>query len=125
MSKDHSHSPDTTEENASDLSRRGFLGTTAIGGLTLAGLGLKPGISEAEAQDKGAPHGGSKQRTLLKGGVVLSLDPAVGDFARADVLIEGKKIVAVGPNLGADGKVIDCVGHDRHARLHQYAQPSI
>ena len=27
-------------------------------------------------------------RKLIKGGMVLSLDPAVGDFARGDVLIE-------------------------------------
>jgi cytosine/adenosine deaminase-related metal-dependent hydrolase len=32
---------------------------------------------------------------------VLSLDAAVGDFEKADVLIEGKKISAVGPNLAA------------------------
>ena len=30
---------------------------------------------------------------------MLSLDPQVGDFEKADVLIEGKKISAVGPNL--------------------------
>jgi cytosine/adenosine deaminase-related metal-dependent hydrolase len=46
----------------------------------------------------------------LKGGTVLSLDPSVGDFERADVLIEGKKIVAIGPNLGAGGETIDCSG---------------
>ena len=36
---------------------------------------------------------------LLKGGTVLSLDPKVGDFDTADVLIDGSKIAAVGPNL--------------------------
>jgi len=46
----------------------------------------------------------SHRRILIKDGIVLSLDPAVGDFERADVLIEGKKIVAVGPNLGADAE---------------------
>ena len=40
-------------------------------------------------------------RILVQGGVVLSLDPKVGDFEKADVLIEGKKIAAVGPNLAA------------------------
>ena len=40
-------------------------------------------------------------RILLQGGVVLSLDPKVGDFEKADVLIEGKRIAAVGPNLAA------------------------
>lgn len=36
---------------------------------------------------------------LLKGGTVLSLDPKIGDFDAADVLITGTKIAAVGPNL--------------------------
>ena len=46
-------------------------------------------------------------RTLLKGGVVLSFDPAVGDFEKADVLIEDKKIVAVRPEISADATAID------------------
>jgi cytosine/adenosine deaminase-related metal-dependent hydrolase len=41
----------------------------------------------------------------------MSLDPQVGDFAQADVLVEGKKILAVGPNLQAGGAaVIDATG---------------
>jgi cytosine/adenosine deaminase-related metal-dependent hydrolase len=31
------------------------------------------------------------------------MDPSVGDFAQADVLVDGKKILAVGPNLHAGG----------------------
>ena len=46
-------------------------------------------------------------RTLLKGGCVLSLDPKVGDFDTADVLIEGAKIAAVQPNITATAQVID------------------
>ncbi|HEX6263186.1 MAG TPA: amidohydrolase family protein [Actinomycetota bacterium] len=47
-------------------------------------------------------------RTLIKGGTVLSMDPAVGDFGSADVLIEGERIVEVRPGLEADGaEVID------------------
>ncbi|HLF27336.1 MAG TPA: amidohydrolase family protein [Anaerolineae bacterium] len=50
------------------------------------------------------PH----QRTLLKNGTVLSLDKKVGNFKQADVLIEGSKIAAVGPNLSAaDAETID------------------
>ncbi|WP_224242472.1 amidohydrolase family protein [Hyalangium gracile] len=45
-------------------------------------------------------------RYLLKGGAVLSMDPNVGDFACGDVLIEGKKIIAVGPNLNALGAIV-------------------
>jgi 5-methylthioadenosine/S-adenosylhomocysteine deaminase len=39
--------------------------------------------------------------TLIKGGYVLTLDPALGDLPNADVLIEGDTIAAVGPNLTA------------------------
>ena len=47
-------------------------------------------------------------RTLLKGGRVLSLDRAIGDFASGDVLIEGSKIEAVQPNIRAsNARVID------------------
>src|SRR5436190_6486598 len=46
-------------------------------------------------------------RTLLKGGVVLSYDPAVGDFEKADVLIQDKKSVAVRPDISADATAID------------------
>ena len=47
-------------------------------------------------------------RTLIKNGCVLSLDPAIGNHRRADVLIEGTKIAAAGPNLSAaDAQVID------------------
>jgi len=54
---------------------------------------------------------GRKRRILLRGGVVLSLDRSVGDFANADVLIDGKTVAAVGPNIAAgDAEVIDCSG---------------
>jgi len=54
-----------------------------------------------------AGSGSSGRRIVLKGGVVLSMDPKVGDFEKADVLIEGKKILAVGPDLKAAATVID------------------
>ena len=48
------------------------------------------------------------KRTLLKNGTVLSVDRKVGNFPQADVLIEGSKIAAVGPNLSAaDAEVVD------------------
>lgn len=50
----------------------------------------------------------STKRTLLKDGCVLTLDPKVGNFTQADVLIEGTKIAQVGPNLAvADAETID------------------
>jgi 5-methylthioadenosine/S-adenosylhomocysteine deaminase len=46
-------------------------------------------------------------RILLKGGMVLTLDRNLGDFETADVLVEGKKIAAVQPNLKAEAQIID------------------
>ena len=42
-------------------------------------------------------------RTLLKNGTVITVEKELGNFMQADVLIEGSKIAAVGPNLKADG----------------------
>src|SRR5579859_5938147 len=48
------------------------------------------------------------EKTLIKNGVVLTLDKKIGNFHRADVLIVGTKIEAVGPDLNAEGtEVID------------------
>lgn len=50
----------------------------------------------------------TEKQVLLKGGTVLSMDPALGNFRNADVLIEGTKIAAVGPDLAINGaEVID------------------
>ena len=50
----------------------------------------------------------TSKRILIKNGCVLTLDKSVGNFHQADVLIEGTKISAVGPNLSAsDAEVID------------------
>ena len=58
-----------------------------------------------------ADSGRPGRRYVIRGGAVMSMDPKVGDFAQADVLVEGKKIVAVGPNLHAGGAaVIDARG---------------
>jgi cytosine/adenosine deaminase-related metal-dependent hydrolase len=48
------------------------------------------------------------RRTLIKGGTIISVDPAVGDFDPGDVLIEDGKIVAVAPGIEAgDAEVVD------------------
>ena len=84
--------------DVSGISRRHFLASTAAGVLAACG--------SSAAQQPPAPAQGG--RILLRGGCVLSLDPKVGDFASADVLIEGSRISAVGPNLATAGaNVID------------------
>jgi cytosine/adenosine deaminase-related metal-dependent hydrolase len=48
---------------------------------------------------------------LIRNGIVLTQDPSLGELPRADVLVEGDTIAAVGPNLSAEGaQVIDAEG---------------
>ena len=42
-------------------------------------------------------------RRLIKSGIVVTLDESVGDLRRGDVLIEDGRIVAVAPDIAADG----------------------
>lgn len=56
-------------------------------------------------QSAGDPH----RRILVQGGTVVTMDPAVADLLRGDVLIEGSRIAAVEPDLDAaagDGQAI-------------------
>ncbi len=50
------------------------------------------------------------ERTLLRGGTVLSMDPGIGDLPTGDVLIEDDRIAAVQPRVEAEARVIDCSG---------------
>ena len=93
-------------------SRRNFLKGVAATGVAAAGLDLfaaRP--AAADGGDPPSDSGRPGRRYLIRGGSVMSLDPQVGDFAQADVLVEGKKILAVGPNLHAGAAaVIDASG---------------
>lgn len=52
-----------------------------------------------------------ESRILVRGGRVLTLDPGIGDFEVADVLIEGDRIAGIGPSIEATGcQVIDAGG---------------
>src|SRR3954464_4402888 len=83
------------------FSRRKFLKGAAATGAAASALGLftpRP----AAAQDSPPPETGRPgRRFIVRNGAVMSMDPQVGDFGRADVLVEGKKILAVGPDLHA------------------------
>ena len=89
-------------DNRSSLSRREMLLAAAAAGAVGMVNAACPqrtfaqgvGVVDAElARVQGA------RRILLKGGVVLTLDPQVGDFAEADVLIEDGRIRGVRPNI--------------------------
>jgi cytosine/adenosine deaminase-related metal-dependent hydrolase/ribose/xylose/arabinose/galactoside ABC-type transport system permease subunit len=54
---------------------------------------------------------GPTNRKLITGGSVLTMDGGPPDFTIADVLVDGDRIVAVGPHLRpADAEVIDAAG---------------
>jgi len=87
------------------LSRRQFLATAAAG--AAAAPALAASVPD-EARAAPRPLAGAGRPILIKGGCVLSLDPAIGDFEQADVLVEGKKISAVRPNISApNAQIID------------------
>src|SRR4051812_14994906 len=114
-------------------SRRALL--TASAGLA-AGAAALPFLSDsARAQAAGANADGllarvqGQRRILLKGGVVLTLDRSIGDFAQADVLIEDGKIREVRPSVAIssdDAAVIDATNRivvpgfiDTHHHFYQ------
>ncbi|HSS67760.1 MAG TPA: amidohydrolase family protein, partial [Nocardioidaceae bacterium] len=50
-------------------------------------------------------------KTLIRGGTVVSMDAEIGDLPVGDVLIEDGKIAAVAPDISADAEVIDATGN--------------
>src|SRR5262249_61083806 len=74
--------------------------------LTLAPL--LPSASAAPSPAPPAKAPASGRAILIKGGCVLTLDRQIGDFEKADVLVQDGKIVAIRPGLTAPGaEVID------------------
>src|SRR5262245_15785933 len=87
-----------------DESRRTFLASGTLGmTVSAAATGLAGCVPAALARRAAPASGESGQRVLPKGAVARTMDRRPGDFEKADVLIEGSKIAAVGPNLPADG----------------------
>src|SRR5262245_33364478 len=88
------------------LSRRQFLCTTAAGAAAASAM-VATVAGPASAQQPGGAVAAGRP-ILIKGGCVLTLDRAVGDFEQADVLIENGKVSAVRPNISAaNAEVID------------------
>src|SRR5215831_4476263 len=89
-----------------DVSRRNML---------MTGIGLAVGAVAAGVLSRGSVAADSvlrmeaqraidpRQRLLLKGGTIISMDANVGDLGKGDVLIEGTKIAAVAPSVNAVG----------------------
>jgi 5-methylthioadenosine/S-adenosylhomocysteine deaminase len=89
----------------SQLGRRDFLKVSTASAAAAAGMSLfaAPPARAEHDDDPPRDNGRPGRRYVIRGGHVMSMDPAVGDFVRADVLVEGKKIMEVGPNLHVRG----------------------
>ena len=100
------------DHTPTQLDRRDFLKTSTATAAVAAGMSLfdaRPAAAHGDGppRDTGQPG----RRYVIRNGHVMSMDPTVGDIVRGDVLVEGKKIVAVGRNLrAADADEIDAEG---------------
>lgn len=111
--------------------RRGFLKAAGASAAAGAATSIFSAPARAAAPEEREPEHSGRfgRRYVIRGGAVMSMDPAVGDFAQADVLVEGQRIVAVGPNLNAGGAaVVDARGRivmpgfvDTHHHLFETA----
>ncbi len=126
----HDHDPEASDQGG--ISRRGFLASSTAGlaAASVAGSSLAGTALAADFQPGAGPVIG--RRILLKGGVVLTMDPSLGDLERGDVLIEGSTIAGVGPNIDAPAQVIDTSGMivlpgfiDTHHHQYETIQRSI
>jgi 5-methylthioadenosine/S-adenosylhomocysteine deaminase len=81
--------------------RRRFLAGVA----TFGALGLG-GLSRAAAQSRDIPSARplpAREHFIIRGAHVLTMDPALGEFAQGDVHVRDGEIVAVGTALNAPG----------------------
>lgn len=113
------------------LTRRNLL----LGVATLGAVSLVPQVRAAAeatlAQLKLA--GDTERQILIKGGIVMSMDRSVGDLAKGDILIRGKKILEVAASIDAPGAtVVDADGMivlpgfvDTHHHQYQSAMRGI
>src|SRR4051812_17339780 len=87
------------------MTRRGALQAGAAAAASVAVASALSSEAEAAAMQHFERQAAvdPKHRILLRGGTIISLDDKVGDLVRGDVLIEGKKIAAIAPELKAAG----------------------
>jgi 5-methylthioadenosine/S-adenosylhomocysteine deaminase len=114
-----SNSRKRAEKNSTgaEHSRRSFLKASlgVAGSATIAPL-LSNASIQSNQKDLQARERIERQthdprgRILIKGATILSMDPQVGDFLKGDLLIEGKKIIDVKPQIKASAEVLDASG---------------
>jgi cytosine/adenosine deaminase-related metal-dependent hydrolase len=92
----------------SQLGRRDFMKVSSAAAAG-AGMGLfaaPPARADQNNEPPPYDHGRHGRRYVIRNGHVMTMDPSMpngGNYVEADVLVEGKKILAVGPNLPSRG----------------------
>lgn len=100
-----------SESSKHDLKMAALGGSMASGSPLLSGADAKPATSVKAMKPLPEGIGEPGRRTVIRGGAVLSMDPSVGNFESADVLLEGKHIVSIAPHIDAgDAAEIDATG---------------
>jgi 5-methylthioadenosine/S-adenosylhomocysteine deaminase len=89
----------------SELGRRDFLRASTATAVGAAALGLFAPRPAAARDDDDPPRDSGRpgRRYVIRGGHVMTMDPDLGNYVKADVLVEGKRILAVRPNIHASG----------------------
>jgi len=91
-------------------SRRGFLKGTAATGLAAGAMGLFGSSARAQGDSVDPPPdtGRPGRRYVIRNGYVMTMEPGTrggdspfGEFIEGDVLVDGRKIAAIGKNLNA------------------------
>ena len=118
--REHAQASDTGVMRRRDFVRAGASGLTGAALATAAcsrapenqNAGPLGNLRSATPDDLRELVGdGRSRRILLRGGIVLTLDPKLGDFEKADILIDGKTIAEISPNISPSGaEIVDCSG---------------
>ena len=89
------------------LTRKEFLGLSAAA-VTSAVLGKSRSVN---AMQVGVGTGDTRPRTLIRGADLLTMDPALQEMPKSDVLIENGRISAIGKGLSSESaEVIEANG---------------
>src|ERR1700744_3770906 len=93
-------------KRGSGISRRGLIQAGAVVAASVAAPAMP---RAADAAESGVTRSGAAKptgRILIKGATIITMDEKLGDIAKGDLLIEGKKIIAVGGDLKSPGATV-------------------
>src|SRR6186713_3257718 len=85
-------------------SRRNFLKGAAATSAAASAMSLfapRTALAHGSGQNPPRDTGRNGRRYVIKGGAVMSMDPSVPNLPKGDVLVEGKKIIAIAPSINA------------------------